>query len=68
LGESSNSIPLVVGVGKYFAWSRGIWIDYSPIKTRSSRKNYCGDPSIPDSTLSTNSGALRVVKALSHAK
>jgi hypothetical protein len=69
MGESSNSLPQIASVGKEFAWSRGIGIDYSPIKTRSARKKANVEvPSTTDSTLSTDSGALRAVKAPARAK
>jgi hypothetical protein len=38
-GESSKTCSLAEGVGKEFAWSRGLGIDYSPVKMRSARKN-----------------------------
>jgi hypothetical protein len=55
---------------KDFSWSRGLGVDFSPIKMRSSRKKM---QSASISTLTTDpstsdSGALRAVKALAWAK
>jgi hypothetical protein len=67
LGEASNSETEPV---KAYAWSRGLGIEYSPIKTRSTRKKLqatVNSPSIVDPS-SSESGALRAVKDLARAK
>jgi hypothetical protein len=69
-GKANTSGTRVEGTGKEFAWSRGLGIEHSPIKTRSSRKKLAGvtnqtcdiDPS------ATDCGALRAMKALAREK
>jgi hypothetical protein len=39
-GGASTSRTHTEGAGKEFAWSRGLGIEHSPIKTQSSRKNW----------------------------
>jgi len=62
--------PRIEESGKEFAWSRGLGIEHSPLKTRSSRKKLVGVESTSgDTGFSTNdSGALRVMKALARDK
>jgi hypothetical protein len=64
-----SPINMLKGLGKSFTWSRGLGIDYSPVKMRSARKkSIVSTPLIPDSRPSTDSGALRAMKALARAK
>jgi hypothetical protein len=66
---STETLPQTESTKEY-SWSRGLGIEYSLIKTRSSRKklqsstssSFVTDPSTSDS------GALRAVKALARAK
>jgi hypothetical protein len=54
---------------KEYAWSQGLGIEHSPIKTRSARKKSTLDSStvsVPQS--STEGGALRALKALARSK
>ena len=67
LGEAINSETKPV---KSYAWSQGPGIEYSPIKTRSTRKKMQGtvnSPSVVDPSTS-ESGALRAMKAFVRAK
>jgi hypothetical protein len=56
--------------GKEFSWSWGIGIELSPIKTRSTRKKLAQKLTQTDVTVppSTDSGALRALKALARTK
>jgi hypothetical protein len=45
-GEASCSRSSDVKAGKEYAWSRGLGIEHSPIKTRSARKKSTLDSSI----------------------
>jgi hypothetical protein len=67
--EDSSSRSNFGEVDKEFAWSRGIGIEISSIKTRSARKKDNVETSqILVSHLFTEDGALRVVKALTRSK
>jgi hypothetical protein len=56
--------------GKEYAWSRGLGVELSPIKTRSSRKKLAQPSPVTDDSVpsSTDSGALRAMKALAREK
>jgi hypothetical protein len=70
LGELDEASNTELEPVKAYAWSRGLGIEYSPIKTRSTRKKQqekvistaVVDPSTAES------GALRAVKALAREK
>jgi hypothetical protein len=55
---------------KEYAWSCGLGIEISPIKTRSSRKKIKGGlvPSEGKDISTSDSGALRALKALEKEK
>jgi hypothetical protein len=56
-------------VGKEYAWSRGLGVETSPIKTRSSRKKSTLATVDPSGQISsTDGGALRALKALARKK
>jgi hypothetical protein len=40
--KPDTTVSRIEGSGKEFAWSRGLGIEHSPIKTRSSRKKLAG--------------------------
>jgi hypothetical protein len=69
LGDYSGKSTDVREAGKEFAWSRGLGIEHSPVKTRSARKKASienvGEPSLRSST---DGGALRDLKALARSK
>jgi len=64
----SNSIP--EGKGKDYAWSCGLGVEISPIKTRSSCKKAKGGivSSEGKDITTADSGALRELKALARVK
>jgi len=66
----STSRPVESGTREEFAWSRGLSIEYSSIKTCSARKNVSSSSSqqpVTDSP-STDYGELRAVKSLAWEK
>jgi hypothetical protein len=64
-GEAISSCPRAEGAGKEFTWSRGLGIEYSSVKTRSARKKSAVSSTLEfNSRPSTDSGALRAMKAL----
>jgi hypothetical protein len=67
---ASSSKPNPVGKGKEYAWSRGLGIEISPIKTRSSRKKLEGGLVLSEGKdiTTSDSGALRALKALAREK
>ena len=69
-GEASTSRPIGVGNGNEFSWSRGLGIEYSPIKICSDRKKCSTSSSQQPVSISpsTDSGALRAVKSLARVK
>jgi hypothetical protein len=57
------------GSGKEYVCSRGLGIEHSPIKTRSTRKKYATLSSLDSVTPTTSEGgAIRAVKALAREK
>jgi len=56
--------------GKEFAWSRGLGVELSPIKMCSSQKKLAQPSLVTHDSVpsSTNSGAIRVMKALEREK
>jgi hypothetical protein len=69
LGRLVRRVLLAAGEGKEYAWSRGLGIEHSPIKTRSARKKSATLSSLDSTTPSTSDGgALRAVKALAWEK
>jgi hypothetical protein len=68
--EATTSKHLPGVQGKEFSWSRGIGVEHSPIKTRSSQKKLAQGVSVTDESVpsSTYSGALRAMKALTRAE
>jgi hypothetical protein len=69
-GKPSTSVSRVEGTGKEFAWSRGLGIEHSPIKTRSSQKKLAGvtNQTCDIDSSATDCGALRAMKALARDK
>ena len=69
-GEASTSCQYGEGNVKEFQWSRGLGIEYSPIKTRSARKKCSTSSSqqLVSVSPSIDSGELRAVKYLSPTK
>jgi len=73
-GDPSTMIldPIVAEAssGKNIAWSQGLGLKLSPIKTRSARKKSGTNPSIPttSSHSSIEQGALRGIESLTRAK
>jgi hypothetical protein len=68
-GEASGSKATIVEAEKEFAWSRGLGIELSPVKTQSARKKASVEKSQdPVSLTSTEGGALRALKALARSK
>jgi hypothetical protein len=69
-GEASTSNLCEEGVGKEYAWSRGLGIEYSPVKTRSAQKKEEVMTSMPSVSFppTTDCGALRAMKALAREK
>jgi len=71
LSREVNVTPLAEDTNlKDYSWSRGRGIEYSPIKTRSLRKNLQSDLCLPlvEETTTSDRGALRAVKALARSK
>jgi hypothetical protein len=69
VGEASSSRSHAEGVGKNFAWSRGLGREYSLVKTRSAGKKSVVSSTLDSDTCpSTDSGALRATKALAQDK
>jgi hypothetical protein len=68
--EASSSKNKLVGGEKSFAWSRGLALEISPIKTRSNRKKLSQsiEQTSEISSSSTDIGPLRAMKALARAK
>jgi hypothetical protein len=68
--EATSSKPPSTRDGKDFAWSRGLGIELSPLKTRSSRKKLAQDSSelIESVPSPTDNGPLRAMKALVREK
>jgi hypothetical protein len=66
--EASCSCSLDEKGGKEFAWSRGLGLEYSPVKTRSARKKSFVESQVTIPGTSTDCGALRALKALAQAK
>jgi hypothetical protein len=58
------------GDGKEFSWSKGLGIEHSPVKTRSIQKKLVvlSSQSLDSVPSSTDSGALRAMKAMARAK
>jgi hypothetical protein len=69
-GKASTSCTRPEGTGKEYAWSRGLGIEHSPIKTQSSRKKLASLTNQPCDTdpSSTDCGALREMKSLAREK
>jgi len=53
---------------KEFSWSRGLGLEYSHVKTRSTRKKSFVESQVTIPGTSTECGALRALKALVRAK
>jgi hypothetical protein len=70
-GECASSSKIHnISKEKEFVWSRGLGIEVSPIKTRSSRKKGIGGISNSEvkESSTVDSGALRALKALARSK
>jgi hypothetical protein len=70
-GQKPNTfVSRVEGTCKEFSWSRGLGIEHSPIKTRSSQKKLAGVTKQPcdNDSFATNCGALRAPKAITRDK
>jgi hypothetical protein len=68
-GEANCSWSSAIEAGKEYAWSRGLGIEHSSIKTKSARKKMTLDSSIVSvPQTSTEGGALRALKALARSK
>jgi hypothetical protein len=70
-GTSGSDLPISETTkDKSYAWSRGLGLELSPIKTRSARKR--AGPTLPTASTSIPStcdlGALRGLKSLARAK
>jgi hypothetical protein len=66
--EASGSRTLDDKGGKDFAWSRGLGLEYSPIKTRSAHKKSFVESQASIPVTSMDCGALRACKALVREK
>jgi len=70
-GECASSLKNTnISKDEEFVWSRGLGIEVSPIKTRSSRKKRIGGISNSEvkESATMDSGALRALKALARSK
>jgi hypothetical protein len=69
-GKPNASTSRVEGTGKEVAWSRGLGIEHSPIKTRSFGKKLPGvtNQTCVDDSSTMDCGALRAMKALARGK
>ena len=69
LGDYSGKSTNIREARKEFAWSRGLSIEHSPVKTRSARKKASIEKVVePSLRSSTDGGALRALKALTRSK
>jgi len=68
-GEVNCLCSIAKGVVKNFAWSRGLGLEHSSMKTISARKNFTFVSTLDTNThTTTEGGALRALKALARAK
>jgi hypothetical protein len=69
-GATTSSLTNPTDPPLNYTWSRGLGSDFSPVKTRSTRKKLLREtnPSTVLDSSTTESGALRAVKALARGK